>query len=72
MAGGGADRNHVPVQVRPGRLAMHHQHRLGIRLAFVQIMHAQTAHVRIVGLERVIQQSFETGIRSAQKIHGSS
>jgi len=42
---GCANGNHMAVEVRPGRLAVHHQHRAGVGGAFIDVVHAQSAHL---------------------------
>ncbi len=54
-AGGHEDRDHLAVEVGPGRLAVQHQHRRRWRIAFVDVGHAQVAELQVFWLVREIR-----------------
>jgi hypothetical protein len=69
--------DHVPVQVRPGRLAVQHQHRRRVARAFVNVVQAQLERALlrdlvVVRRERVVGQVRETRVGGAQDFHRDS
>jgi hypothetical protein len=70
--GAGDDRDHLPVQEAPGRLAVQEQHRVGVGRPFVDIVDAQRAalavgDVEVAGREREVGECAKrsSGVRSA-------
>jgi hypothetical protein len=77
MAGGNEDGDHVTVQERPRRLAVHQQDRRRVRRALVEVVDAQTTAVAIVDLdvlrlEAEIGESRKSLVRGAQRLHDFS
>lgn len=74
-ARGGEDRDHAPVKVTPGRLAMKAEESLrGARRPLVEVMHAQAGESRqvldVTGCEVSAGQSGETLVGCSQDVHG--
>ena len=69
MAGRGDDRNHLSVQIRPRRLAVHHQHGCGIARPVVDVVDAQPIDVDVVRRELVAGQIGETVVGRSQHRH---
>src|SRR5256886_12162818 len=76
-AGAGDDRDHLPVEEAPGRLAVQEQHRVGTRWALVDVVHAQRAPLAVVDLdvmrrEWIIGERVEALVGCAQCFHHAS
>ena len=72
--GAGQDRDHLAVEVRPGRLAVHEQHHRGGGVSLAQVVHPEGAAVaigdlRVVGLEVEAGQAGEACIGGAEGQH---
>ena len=48
---------------------MHHQNGTFVGRPFVQVVHTQPVYLHVVGLKRVIQESFKAFFRGSDKIH---
>ena len=68
--GVGEDGDHPAVEVAPRRLAVEHQHRIGVRRPLVDVVHPEPARqVGPVRVERVVGKVPETLVRGAQHSH---
>ena len=66
VASGHQYRDHLAVQVRPGGLAVHQQHRRGLARALIDIGHAQAIEFQVTRGVRKIGQAGKAGFGGAQ------
>ena len=66
VASGDQYRDHLAVQVRPGGLAVHQQHRVGLARALIDIGHAQATELQVARGVGEIGQAGKAGFGGAQ------
>ena len=66
VAGSDQHRDHLAVQVRPGGLAVHQQHRRRVARALVDVGHAQAAQLQVVRGVGKVGQAGKAGLGRAQ------
>ena len=74
MSGGNEQRDHLAIEVAPGRLTVHAQDGCGVGRPLVEVVHTKGAavvvgDVDVVRRERIVGQSGEAFIGGAQGLH---